>query len=388
MTPTFSSEAVIAAVREVVGHRRNVPLHEPSFAGNEWRYVKQCLDSGWVSSVGAFVDTFEQRLEEYTGSPHAVATVNGTSALHLALLAVGVRPNDEVLVPTLTFVATANAIAYCGAVPHFVDIDERTLGVDAGSLADHLRTVAVRDQEWGWRNHATGRRIAALVVMHAFGHPVDLDPLQELCHEYGLPLVEDAAEALGSWYKGRHAGTVGRVGILSFNGNKIITTGGGGALLTADADLARRARHLATTAKIPHPWEYRHDAVGYNYRMPNINAALGCAQLEALPDLLRRKRALATRYAARLADVSGVTFVTEPPQTTSNYWLNTIILDRAEYRNDLLRRGHDQGLGLRPAWTPLHRLPMYQACPRADLTRTEDLAARIVNLPSSPGLAI
>ncbi len=387
MSATFSPEAVIAAIREVVGHRESVPLHEPSFAGNEWRYVKQCLDSGWVSTVGGFVATFEERLAAHTGAGHVLAAVNGTSALHLALLGAGVRPDDEVLLPALTFVATANAVRYCQAWPHFVDIEPATLGVDPGALQDHLRRSATWDRSAGcWRNRHTGRRLAALIAVHAFGHPPRLGELAAVCQEYGLPLIEDAAEALGSWYGDRHAGTIGRLGVLSFNGNKIITTGGGGAVLTGDGDLAGRLRHLATTAKLPHPWEYRHDEVGYNYRMPNLNAALGCAQLEALPDLVRRKRCLAKRYAERLAGLPGIAFVAEPPGTTSNYWLNTILLADPAQRPPLLSLAHAQGIGLRPAWTPLHRLPMYASAPRAELVRTEDLADRIVNLPSSPGL--
>ncbi len=380
-------ETLLAAIREVVGNAPSIPLHEPLFAGQEWRYVKKCLDSGWVSSAGGFVTEFEQRLAAYTGAANVVATSSGTSALHLALVAVGVRPEDEVLLPALTFVATANAVKYCHAVPHFVDIEPATLGVDPAALADHLRRTAVRDTAAGcWRNRDTGRRLAALIVVHAFGHPARTNALAAVCQEYDLPLVEDAAEALGSWRGGRHAGTTGRVGVLSFNGNKIITTGGGGAVLTADAGLAARIRHLATTAKQPHPWEYRHDEIGYNYRMPNLNAALGCAQLQALPSLLAKKRHLAEQYAARLAPLDGVTFVAAPQGATSNYWLNTILLADPAQRSPLLTLAHEQGLGLRPAWTPLHQLPMYLTAPKANLSRTEDLAARIVNLPSSPGL--
>ncbi len=387
MSASPPPETLLAAIREVVGNAPSIPLHEPLFAGQEWRYVKKCLDSGWVSSAGGFVTEFEQRLAAYTGAANVVATSSGTSALHLALVAVGVRPEDEVLLPALTFVATANAVKYCHAVPHFVDIEPATLGVDPAALAEHLRRTAVRDTAAGcWRNRDTGRRLAALIVVHAFGHPARTNALAAVCQEYDLPLVEDAAEALGSWRGGRHAGTTGRVGVLSFNGNKIITTGGGGAVLTADAGLAARIRHLATTAKQPHPWEYHHDAIGYNYRMPNLNAALGCAQLQALPGLLAKKRHLAERYAARLAPLAGVTFVAAPQGTTSNYWLNTILLTDPAQRSPLLTLAHEQGIGLRPAWTPLHQLPMYLTAPKANLSRTENLAARIVNLPSSPGL--
>ncbi len=367
--------------------RRPIGLHEPDFSGREWEYVKECLDTGWVSSAGRFVDRFESDLATYSGAPHVVATVNGTAALHTALMLAGVIPGDEVLVPALTFVATANAVAHCGAVPHFADSERETLGLDPDALEAHLAAIAVT-REGRTTNSRTGARIRACVPMHTFGHPVRVERLLAVCAARGIEVVEDAAEAIGSFRAGRHAGTFGRCGILSFNGNKTVTTGGGGAILTADADLAARAKHLTTTARLPHRWEFIHDAVGYNYRMPNLNAALGVAQMEALPAMLARKRALADRLRSRLAGLPGVSFVDEPPSCRSNYWLNAVLLDpdSADLRDEVLAATADRGLMTRPCWTLMHRLPMYRACPRAALPVAEDLAARLVNLPSSASL--
>lgn len=390
MKRPFSPEAVVAALRaSLPDAQASYSLHEPRFAGNEWAYVKECLDSGWVSSVGAFVDRFENDLAAYTGAERAVAVVNGTAALHLCLQLVGVQPGDEVLVPTLTFVATANAVAYCAAVPHFVDSEERTLGLDPEKLAGYLAAIAEL-RNGACFNRQTGRRIKAVVPMHTFGHPVDLDPLLEVCQRYRIELVEDAAESLGSFYKGRHTGNCGRVGALSFNGNKVITTGGGGAILTNDAELGRLAKHLTTTAKVPHRWEFNHDMLGYNYRLPNLNAALGCAQLEQLPAFLASKRALAERYRAAFAGLDGVRFFSEPAVARSNYWLNVLLLDgaHARERDAVLAATNDAGLMTRPAWTPLHRLPMYAACPRMELAVAEGLVERLVNIPSSAGLEV
>ena len=387
--PGFVVDAVLGALRAVLGPAGPgvIGLHQPTFAGREWDYVKQCLDTGWVSSVGKFVDRFEADLAAVTGAGRAVACVNGTAALHAALQLCGVGPGDEVLIPTLTFVATANAVAYTGALPHFVDSEEQTLGVDPRRLGEYLGEVA-EQREGVCRNRSTGRAIRALVPVHVFGHPVDLDPLLEVAARHGLPVIEDATESLGSLYKGRPAGSFGRLAVLSFNGNKIITTGGGGAILTSDEALARRAKHLTTTAKLPHAWEFLHDEVGYNYRLPNLNAALGCAQLEQLPDMVAKKRALADRYRAALAGVAGVRFFSEPAFARSNYWLNALLLDRAAapLRNRLLESCHAAGIGTRPAWTLMHKLPMFAACPRMDLTVAEDLEARLVNLPSSATL--
>jgi aminotransferase in exopolysaccharide biosynthesis len=287
-------DKILSAIHSVVGSGP-VKLHEPTFAGNEWLYVKECLDSTYVSSVGKFVDRFEADLTAYTGAKHAVAVVNGTAALHVALLLAGVKANDEVLVSALTFVATANAISYCGATPHFVDSEDTTLGIATAKLREYLgaHTQQVNSQ---CVNISTGRVIRAIVPMHTFGHPGDIDGLLAVARDFNIVLVEDAAESLGSTYQGQHTGTFGLVGTLSFNGNKTITTGGGGAILTNDSDIARRAKHITTTAKVPHAWEFIHDEIGFNYRLPNLNAALGCAQLEQLPDKLIAKRMLFNRY--------------------------------------------------------------------------------------------
>lgn len=380
---------VVAAVRAVMpAAAASVALHEPEFAGNEWAYVKECLDTGWVSSVGKYVDRFEAMLCEFTGAAHAVATVNGTAALHACLLLVGVRPGDEVLVPTLTFIATANAVAYTGATAHFVDSEPRTLGVDADKLEAYLRESA---EVCGGvcRNRRTGAVIRALVAMHTFGHPAEIDALLELCARWRIVLVEDAAESLGSWYRERHTGTFGKVAALSFNGNKTITTGGGGALLTNDPEIGRRAKHITTTARVAHRWSFLHDEVGYNYRLPNLNAALGCAQLERLPDFLQRKRSLAVRYHEAFRDVLGVSVMHEPPECRSNYWLNALLLHEPDEssRDALLEALNGAGLMARPIWTLMHRLPMFAQCPRMALDEAERLELRIVNLPSSPALA-
>ncbi len=380
-------QTVVEALRSVIG-QGTVSLHEPEFSGNEWAYVKECLDTGWVSSVGKFVDSFEGMLADYTGVKHAVATVNGTAALHVCLKLAGVERDEEVLVPALTFVATANAVSYCGAIPHFVDSSEITLGIDPEKLKPYLKEIAEIRNE-GCFNRKTGRRIRAVVPMHTFGHPVDLDPLSELCEEYRLVLVEDAAESLGSYYKGRHTGNVGRISALSFNGNKVITTGGGGAILTNDPDLAKLAKHVTTTAKIPHRWSFSHDMVGYNYRLPNINAALGCAQLERLPDFIESKRRLAEHYSRAFLGIEGIRFFAEPPFAKSNYWLNVLLLEKeqAGKRDELLEATNSIGIMTRPSWTLMHRLEMYGHCPRMDdLSVAEDLEVRLINIPSSSRL--
>jgi perosamine synthetase len=361
-----------------------LPLHEPCFHGNEWMYVKECLDSGWVSSVGKFVDRFEEDLAMYTGAKRAIAVVNGTAALHVCLLLAGVAPGDEVLIPALTFIATANAVSYCGAIPHFIDSEERTLGVDPNGLAAYLAIICELRPE-GSYNRQTGRRIKALVPMHTFGHPVDLDPLLEICREYRIELIEDAAESLGSSYKGRHTGTFGRLAALSFNGNKILTTGGGGAILTNDEELGKLAKHLTTTAKVANRWEFNHDMIGYNYRLPNINAALGCAQLEQLPGFLKCKRELAESYRRAFTGVKGVRFFTEPAHAQSNYWLNTLILEEVNsgQRDELLEITNDAGIMTRPAWTLMHKLPMFADCPKMNLPVAESLERRLINIPSS-----
>jgi len=388
MKKHFSAEAICTAIRSILPvEKLTIPLHEPLFSGNEWLYVKECIDTGWVSSVGKFVDLFEQRLAEYTGCQRAVAVVNGTAALQVCLRLVGVGTNDEVLIPALTFIATANAVAYLGAIPHFVDSEELTLGLDPHKLSLYMENIAeLRNSEC--YNKQTGRRIKAVVPMHAFGHPVDLDPLIELCKRYSIELVEDAAESLGSYYKGRHTGTLGKISALSFNGNKIMTTGGGGALLTDDEELGKLAKHITTTAKVPHKWKFNHDKIGYNYRMPNINAALGCAQLEQLPHFLEKKRALANRYYEVFEDMPGVRFFVEPEFGQSNYWLNVLLLDSdfSHYRDEILNMSNNSGIMTRPAWKLLNLLPMYKHCPRMDLAQSESIESRLLNIPSSASL--
>lgn len=386
-TPLPFTDQVIGAIRAVIGPGP-VALHEPSFNGNEWLYLKQCLDSTFVSSVGAFVDRFESDLARLTGAKHAIAVVNGTAALHIALQLAGVKEGDEVLVPTLTFVATANAVTYCGATPHFVDSEPRTLGVDAAKLRDYLANHT-EQRASQCVSRATGRVIRALVPMHTFGHPADLNGLLAIAHDFNLSLVEDAAESLGSYYHGRHTGTLGLMGTLSFNGNKTITTGGGGAILTNDPIMARRAKHLTTTAKLPHAWEYGHDEIGYNYRLPNLNAALGCAQLEQLPIMLAAKRELFQRYRAAFVQISGLRLVTEPEQCQSNYWLQTLALDSdyTDQRDALLRATNEAGLMTRPAWKLIHGLAPFKTCARMDLAGAQSLSQRLINIPSSSGLA-
>ncbi len=387
--------AVLKAIQQVVGaSSRGQPtvLHEPDFRGTQaWTYVKDCLDTGWVSTAGSWVSRFEQQLCAITGASHAVAVSNGTVALRLALHLLGVGLGDEVLLPPLSFVATANAVAHLGAVPHFIDVEPTGLGLCPKALVERLEALAVR-RDGQLVNQVSGRRIAAVLPVHVFGHPAQVDQLRAVAAAWGLPMVEDAAEALASWRGGTHCGLFGAVGTLSFNGNKLITTGGGGALLTNDAELAQRARHLSTTAKRPHPWAFEHDAVGWNDRLPNLNAALGVAQLEDLDRRLQAKRQLAERYAEAFSALDGVELVAEPPSCRSNHWLVSLRLtasDPAEaesQRLQLLAAAHGAGLLLRPIWTPLHQLPMYQACPAGPLAVANDQAPRLLNLPSSPQL--
>jgi aminotransferase in exopolysaccharide biosynthesis len=381
------TEAVVGAIRGVVGPGK-VALHEPSFEGNEWLYLKECLDSTFVSSVGKFVDQFEDELATYTGAKYAISVVNGTAALQIALKLAGVQANDEVLVPALTFVATVNAITYCNAIPHFVDSEEGTLGIDTSRLRDYLQRNTSQ-QSGKCVNNLSGRIVRALVPMHTFGHPSDIDGLLSIANDFNIILVEDAAESLGSFYHGQHTGTFGLFGTLSFNGNKTITTGGGGAILTNNEALARHAKHLTTTAKIPHAWEFRHDEIGYNYRMPNINAALGCAQLEKLSDKLASKRELFKRYQSAFAQVEGVSLFSEPESSQSNYWLQTLVLDggESENRDLILESTNNTGIMTRPAWELMNDLEPFKGFPSMDLSTAKSLLERIINIPSSPGLA-
>jgi len=385
---TTLADQIVEAIQVVVG-RNPVVLHEPRFAGNELLYLKECLDTTYVSSVGKYVDNFEVELAAYTGSKYVVAVINGTAALHIALKLAGVELADEVLVPALTFVATANAITYCGAIPHFVDCEERTLGIDPQALREYLLDESeIRNSQCV--NRKTGRVIRAVVPVHTFGHPVDIDRLLSVAQDFHIKVVEDAAESLGSTVYGRHTGTFGVMAALSFNGNKTITTGGGGAILTNDPELSRRAKHLTTTAKMRHRWEYSHDEIGYNYRMPNINAALGCAQLEQLPSLLEAKRLLFHRYQAVFAEVKKLRIVVEPEGCRSNYWLQTLLLDEsvASQRDTILACTNDMGLMTRPTWTLMHRLGPYLKCPRMELLMAESLERRLINLPSSAHLSM
>ncbi|MBU6398861.1 MAG: LegC family aminotransferase [Verrucomicrobia bacterium] len=370
----------VAFVRPLLGSVEPVPLHAPQFAGREKDYVLEAINSTFVSSVGGFVDRFEAAVAQYTGARHAVATVNGTAALHTALMLVGTAPGDEVITQPVTFVATANAIRYCGAEPVFVDVERETLGLSPEKLERFLRAHATPGGG-GCVNKTTGRTLRACVPVHTLGHPARTGALREICDRFGLALVEDAAEALGSFRDGCHTGRSGQVGIFSFNGNKTITTGGGGMLVTNDPSLAERAKHLTTTGKLPHPWAYVHDVVGYNYRMPNLNAALGCAQLERLPAILQSKRRLATAYA-RFFEGKGVTLLREPPNCRSNYWLNAVILRDEQQRDDFLRRTHDGGVRTRPLWEPLHRLSMFRQCQADDLEEATWICQRLVTIPS------
>ena len=379
---------VTKAVRNVVGNGP-IKLHEPSFTGNEMKYVEDCINSTYVSSVGKYVDQFEVELSKYTGANYAISVVNGTAALHLALKLAGVNQDDEVLVQAFTFVATANAISYCGAIPHFVDTEKENLGIDPVKLQDYLAEITVNlDRET--INKITGRRIKALVVMHTFGHPSKMDELLEVSKKFNLKIIEDAAESIGSYYKNKHTGTMGLLGTLSFNGNKTITTGGGGALLTNDLELARKAKHLSTTAKISHKWAFEHDEIGYNYRMPNINAALGCAQLEDLPLKLENKEKLFNEYKSQFSKIEGVSIVEEPTNCRSNYWLQTIKLDlpNLALRNEILEDLNSAGFMSRPGWDLINSLQPYRANPSMTLECAKELFACVINVPSNHAISL
>lgn len=379
---------VTKAIRNVVGNDP-IKLHEPSFTGNEVKYVEDCINSTYVSSVGKYVDQFESELSKYTGANYAISVVNGTAALHLALKLAGVNQNDEVLVQAFTFVATANAISYCGAVPHFVDIEKENLGIDPMKLQDYLAEITVNlDKET--TNKITGRRIKALVVMHTFGHPSKMDELLEVSEKFNLKIIEDAAESIGSYYKNKHTGTMGLLGTLSFNGNKTITTGGGGALLTNDRELAKKAKHLSTTAKISHKWAFKHDEIGYNYRMPNINAALGCAQLEDLPLKLENKKKLFNEYKSQFSKIEGVSIVEEPSNCNSNYWLQTIKLDSPNLalRNEILEDLNSAGFMSRPGWDLINSLQPYRDNPSMTLECAKELFDCVINVPSNHAIPL
>ena len=358
-----------------------IPLHEPKFIGNEKKYLNECIDSAFVSSVGKFVDEFEEKIANYTGAKYAVATSNGTSALHIALLLANVTENDEVITQPLTFVATCNAISYCDANPIFIDVDKDTMGLSPSSLQVYLeKNTFIKSQQC--INNRTGKVIKACVAMHTFGHPCRIDKIKDICDKYYINLIEDAAESLGSFYKDKHTGTFSQMGVMSFNGNKIITAGGGGCFITNDKELAKRAKHLTTTAKVPHKWEYTHDMVGYNYRMPNLNAALIVAQLEQLENFLNHKRNLANRYA-EFFNLNTIKFIVEPKNSKSNYWLNAVILKDEKQRDLFLEETNSKGVMTRPIWTLMNKLTMFQNAQCGELTNAEWLERRVVNIPSS-----
>jgi aminotransferase in exopolysaccharide biosynthesis len=371
-------EAIINFIQTLYKTKKFIPLHEPRFLGNEKKYLNECIDSTFVSSVGAFVDRFEKEFAEYVGSKHAIATVNGTAALHTALLLADVGKNDEVITQALSFVATPNAISYTGAKPIFLDVDLDTMGLSPEALQNFLQTHCEL-KEKKCINKTTNRVIKACVPMHTFGHPCHIDKIAKICKEWHITLIEDSAESLGSFYKGQHTGTFGKLGVFSFNGNKIITSGGGGVIVTDDETLAKRAKHLTTTAKVPHKWEYEHDEIGYNYRMPNLNAALLVAQLENLESFLADKRALANEYREFFKSIDGISFIEEPEDATSNYWLNVISVEK---RDETLKVLNENGIMSRPVWKLLSELEIYKECQSDALSKSRYLESRLINIPS------
>ncbi len=372
---------IIDFIRDLYGTQQ-VPLHVPRFTGNEKKYLAECVDTTFVSSVGTFVDKFEEGIAKYTGAAKAVVCVNGTNALHLAMLLVGVKPKDEVLTQALTFVATCNAIRYIDASPVFIDVDKVTMGLSPKALKEWLSKNA-EIKNFQCFNKRTKHRIKACVPMHTFGHPAKIDEIAAICKEYYIELVEDAAESLGSLYKERHTGLFGRIGVISFNGNKTITTGGGGMLLFKDEELATHAKHLTTQAKAPHRWEFIHDHIGYNYRMPNINAALGCAQLEHLEEFVLNKRETASKYNDFFTTIRDIDFFIEPENCRSNYWLNVILLKDKDAQQRFLQYTNDNGIMTRPAWRLMNKLSIFKEFETDGLKNTQWLEERIVNIPSS-----
>jgi len=374
-------ENVINFIQDTYKTKEFIPLHEPRFIGNEKKYLNECIDSTFVSSVGKFVDEFEAKIANYTGAKYAVATSNGTSALHIALMLANVESDDEVITQPLTFVATCNAISYCGAKPLFIDVDKDTMGLSPSALKEFLdKNTLIKNQQC--INNKTGQVIKACIPMHTFGHPCRIDEIKEICDKYHVFLIEDAAESVGSTYKDKHTGTFGQVGVMSFNGNKIITAGGGGCIVTNDKTLAKKAKHLTTTAKVPHKWDFNHDMVGYNYRMPNLNAALLVAQLENLDNFINSKRKLANKYETFFNSADYV-FIKEPMESKSNYWLNSVLLKNKQQRDEFLNETNLQNVMTRPIWTLMNKLPMFEHAQCGDLTNSEWLEDRIVNIPSS-----
>ena len=379
-------DAFVEFVRNLYSTKDFIPLHAPQFHGNENEYVLDTINSTFVSSVGGFVDEFENSVIEYTGIKYAIATVNGTAALHLALKLSGVEKNTEVITQSLTFVATCNAISYCDAFPVLIDIERTTLGLSPKSLLEFLEEYSeLRDDGYSW-NKSTNRRIVACIPMHTFGFPVKLAEISQICSRFNIELIEDAAESMGSFYKEKHTGSIGKISAMSFNGNKIVTSGGGGMVLTNDKELAIKARHISTTAKTSKTLAFEHDQIGYNYRLPNLNAALGVAQMESLPFYLESKRQIAKKYQ-EWGESNDLFFFKEPVNTSSNYWLNVAITKNKESRDLMLQKTNNSNIMTRPAWTPMHKLSIYNYCQRTNMKNTEWLFDRAVNVPSSPILS-
>ncbi len=377
---------ILDAISNVVQNGKR-GLHEPEFKGNEYKYLSECIETSMVSSIGSYVTKFENEISKFTECQFAVATSNGTSALHLALLCVGIKPTDEVLLSPLTFIATANAISYCGGIPHFVDCESETLGIDPEKLRKYLLEIA-KVESGRTINKKTGNSLKAIIPMHCYGIPSQMKELTDVANEFNLTIIEDAAESLGSLYRGKSTGTIGLVGIYSFNGNKIVTTGGGGVLVTNDEDIARKAKHLSTTARVSHLWNFQHDEIGFNYRMPNLNAALGVAQLEKINEKIELKRNLNNIYANVLGGIRGVRLLKELPDCRSNYWLNTIILDQGLYgiRDEILKMAFELNIAMRPPWELLNLSIPFRDNPTMRTDCAEDLSKRIINIPSSESL--
>jgi perosamine synthetase len=376
------NESIVAFIKDQFPDQDQIPLHVPYFGGNEKKYLLDTIDSTFVSSIGAYVDKFEDLICEITGARHAVAAVNGTNALHLAMVVCGTKQGDEVLTQALTFIATCNAISYTGAKPVFIDVDKDTMGMSPSALSNFLEMNAEKREDGFTYNKNTGRKISTCLPMHTFGIPLRIDEIATICASWNIVLIEDSAESLGSFFYGKHTGTIGKASAFSFNGNKTVTCGGGGVVITNDSELAKKAKHLSTQAKVAHPWEFYHDETGYNYRMPNLNAALACAQLEQLPVFLENKRNLAHQYQAFFEQMD-ITTQREMPGSKANYWLNAIILGDVEERNSFLEYSNANGVVTRPIWQLMNRLPMFSGCEQDSLENSSWLADRVVNIPSS-----
>lgn len=372
---------IINFIKSIYGNKNFIPLHEPKFIGNEKKYLNECINSSFVSSVGNFVDKLEESIKNFTGAKFAIATNSGTSALHISLLLAGVDINSEVITQPLTFVATCNAISYCGASPIFLDVDKETMGLSPFALKSFLENNTIIKNQKCY-NKKTNKIIKACIPMHTYGHPCRIDEIREICEKYFLFLIEDAAESLGSSFKNNHTGTFGNIGVFSFNGNKIITAGGGGCIITNDLKLAKKAKHLTTTAKIPHKWNFDHDLIGYNYRMPNINAALLLAQIESLKKFIKAKRKLANTYK-NFFETLDCLFFNEPINAVSNYWLNVLIFNNRDEKDEFLKISYEKGVMTRPTWKLMHKLKMFNASQKTKLENAEFFEERIVNIPSS-----